>query len=59
MEITKEMIEAELGVEIDYFKLEPLYDDEECIGLSVRVVPKQEIKYIDVKITINNEMPIM
>jgi hypothetical protein len=52
MEITKEMIEKELGYEINEFKLEPLNKDGECIGLSVNVVPKRKLEFINTKITI-------
>lgn len=52
MEITKEMIENVLGYKINKFKLEPLYQNGECIGLSVYVRPEQEVKFINTKITI-------
>ena len=53
MEITKEMIEKELGCEIDSFKLEPLLEDGECIGLNVKAQPKTKIEFINVQITID------
>jgi hypothetical protein len=52
MEITKEMIEKELGYEINKFKLEPLYKDGECIALSVNVEPKEKLEFIINTITI-------
>jgi len=52
MEITKEMIEKELGYEINKFKLEPLYKDGECIGLNVNVEPKRKLEFINTTITI-------
>ena len=52
MEITKEMIEKELGHEINKFKLEPLYKDGECIGLNVIVEPKRKIEFINITMTI-------
>jgi hypothetical protein len=52
MEITKEMIEKELGYEINKFKLEPLYKNGECIGLNVNVEPKGEVEFINITIAI-------
>lgn len=52
MEITKEMIEKELGYEINKFKLEPLYKDGECIGLNVKVEPKKKLEFVITTITI-------
>lgn len=52
MEITKEMIEKELGYEINKFKLEPLYIDGECVGLSVNVEPKRKLEFTNTTITI-------
>ncbi len=54
MVITKEMIEKELGYEINKFKLEPLYNDGECIGLSVCVEPKRKIEFLNITIKIEN-----
>jgi hypothetical protein len=58
MEITKEMIEKELGYEINKFKLEPLYKDGECIGLNVKVEPKAKVEFINTTIntTIKKEL---
>jgi len=53
MEITKLMIEKELGYEINKFKLEPLYVKGECLGLKVLVEPKNKIEFINTTITIN------
>jgi hypothetical protein len=52
MEITKEMIEKELGYEINKFNLEPLYENGECIGLNVKVEPKKKPEFINTTITI-------
>ena len=52
MEITKEMIEKELGYEINKFELEPLYENDKCIGLKVNVEPRNKIEYINNTITI-------
>lgn len=46
--ITKEQIEQRLGVKIQDFKLEPLYDGKICIGLTVQVVPVQSIDKIEI-----------
>jgi hypothetical protein len=51
IEITKEMIEKELGYEIK-FKLEPLYVNGECVGLNVNVEPKRKLEFINTTITI-------
>ncbi len=53
MEITKEMIEKKLGYEINKFKLEPLYENSECIGLNVNVEPKHRLEIINTPITIS------
>lgn len=53
MEITKEMIEKELGFEINNFKLEPHYENGECIGLNVNVEPKGKLEFINTTITIS------
>lgn len=50
MEITKEMIEKELGYEINNFKLEPLYKDGKCIGLTVNVELKMKLEFINTMI---------
>ena len=52
MKITKEMIEKELGYEINKFKLEPLYENGKCVGLSVNVEPKRKLEFINTTITI-------
>lgn len=54
MIITKEMIEEQLGFEISYLKLEPMYRevDNECIGLNIFVYPIIPVKEIEVSITI-------
>ena len=53
MTITKEMIEEQLGFEISYLKLEPMYrEDNECIGLNVFVYPIVSVKEIVVSLTI-------
>jgi hypothetical protein len=52
MEITKEMIEKELGYEINKFNLEPLYKDGECIGLNVNAEQKIKLEFINTTITI-------
>lgn len=52
MKITKEMIEKELGYEISNFKLEPIYENGHCIGLSILVDPKTKLNFIEHKITI-------
>jgi hypothetical protein len=52
MQITKEMIEKELGCEINKFKLEPLYENGECIGLTVKVSPKTKVEFINVDMKI-------
>ena len=53
MIITKEMLEDELGMKIQSFKLDPLYKKDVCIGLSVSVVPVQEVN--EITITINTK----
>ena len=52
MEITKEMIEKEIGYEINKFKLEPLYENGKCVGLSVNVEPKRKLEFFITTITI-------
>ena len=59
MEITKEMIEKELGYEINKFKLEPLYKYGECIGLNVKVEPKRKLEFINTTITIGNSSDLI
>jgi hypothetical protein len=46
--ITKEQLEQQLGFKIQDFKLEPLYNGKNCIGLSVQVVPVQSIDKIEI-----------
>lgn len=53
MKITKEMIEKEIGYEINEFKLEPLYENGECVGLGVNVEPKRKLEFINTTITIS------
>ncbi len=53
MNITKEMIEKELGYEISNFKLEPIYENN-CIGLNILVEPKTKLDFIEHKITIQS-----
>ena len=48
LKITKEQLEQQIGCKIQDFKLEPLYKDDICIGLSVRVVPVQKIDKIEI-----------
>lgn len=50
--ITKEMIEKEVGYEINNFELEPLYKDTKCIGLNVKIEPKKVLEFINNTITI-------
>lgn len=53
MEITKEMIEKELGYKIkDNFQVEPLHENGVCIGLNVKVEPKIKHESINTSITI-------
>lgn len=52
--MTKEVIEEMLGYEIQELKLEPLYDDSICIGLSVSVVPVKPIEEILIRGIVNN-----
>lgn len=54
MNITKEMIEKELGYEISNFKLEPIYENDHCIGLSIFFEPKTKLNFIEHKITIQS-----
>lgn len=56
LEITKEQLEEQLGYKIQDFKLEPLYNDKTCIGLSVKVVPVQDIKEINITGIISNDL---
>ena len=46
------MIEKELGYEISNFKLEPIYENNNCIGLNILVEPKSKLDFIKRKITI-------
>lgn len=46
------MEDEELGYEINKFKLEPLYENGECIGLNVNVEPKRKLEFINITITI-------
>jgi len=50
--ITKEQIEKELGYEIQDFSFDYVKDGDEILGISVRVVPKQAVEYIDVNFTL-------
>lgn len=53
--ITKEIIEKELGYEIEKFHIEPVYDDNgQYSGVSVCVVPKQRVKFINVSVTLDD-----
>lgn len=52
MNMVKEMIEKELGCEISSFKLEPIYENGNCIGLNVLVDSKSKLDFIEHKITI-------
>jgi len=56
LEITKEQFEQQLGYKIHDFKLKPLYDGKTCIGLSVQVVPVQNIKEITITGIISNDL---
>lgn len=52
LHITKEDIEKQIGMKINDFKCEPLYNNKnECIGLNVNVFPKTEIKYINLTVS--------
>ena len=46
MIIDKEMLEDELKIKIQSYKLEPLYKKDVCIGLTVSVVA--DLKYQDI-----------
>ena len=56
--ISKEMIEEQLGIEISYLKLEPMYrlEDNECIGLKVFAYPVTSVKEVEVSFTINTSL---
>ena len=54
--ITKEDLEQQIGYKINDFKLEPLYENDTCIGLSVFVIPVQEIEKIETIMTISNDL---
>ena len=56
LKITKEQLEQQLGYKIHDFKLEPLYEGEISIGLSVQVVPVQSIKEIIITGIIDNDL---
>lgn len=55
LHITKEYLEHQLGYNIQDFNLEPLYEGEICIGLSIQVVPEQSIKEITITGIISND----
>lgn len=56
LEITKEQLEHQLGYKIHDFKLEPLYSNKICIGLSIQVVPIQSIEEITISGIISNDL---
>jgi hypothetical protein len=45
--INKQNIEKALGYEINDFDFSPIFIEDKIIGLSVRVVPKRKIEFID------------
>lgn len=54
MIISKQHIEEYLGYELDFLKLKPLYENEECIGLQVFVKPKVTLEHIEIVFDIPN-----
>ena len=52
--MTKEVIEEMLGFEIQELKLEPMYEDSTCIGLSIGVIPVKPIEEILIRGIVNN-----
>ena len=54
LKITKEVMEEILGYEIHYLKLEPMYEESLCIGLSIHVVPVKPIEEILIRGIVNN-----
>lgn len=53
LEITKKALEEHLDCKIQDFKIEPLYDNKTCIGLTVKIIPKQAIKEITTMLDFN------
>lgn len=51
MDINKEELEKLVGYEISYFKVEYI----DGVNVSIHIVPKQSIEFIDVKFTTNND----
>jgi hypothetical protein len=47
MIITKESIENELGFEINNFKIEPMYENDQCVGLNIFVEKKTTVCVIE------------
>lgn len=45
--IKKQDIEKALGYEINDFDISPVFVEDKFTGLSVRVVPKRKIEFID------------
>jgi len=55
LEITKEELENQLGYKLNDFSIKPLYENEQCVGLSIEVSPVQKIKQIFIPLTISKE----
>lgn len=53
MKITKEDIEKQLGMEVQSIKIEPLYENGECIGLNILVQPIKTAEHINVDFKIS------
>ena len=51
--ITKEVIEEIIGFKILDFKLDPIYEESTCVGLSIQVTPIQSIEEIIINGLIN------
>lgn len=47
MIIDKKFIEEHVGYEVQDMKLEPIYEDGECVGLKIFVTPKMTLRYIE------------
>ena len=49
LEITKEQLEKIIGCKIQDFRLDPLYDEDVCIGLDISIFPTTVVDCIDFK----------
>ncbi len=49
LDITKEHLEEAVGCNIKDFRLDPIYNKDVCIGLSVRIILETNVDHISIK----------